>query len=102
MPFPSLDDLLAQISHLAQSHSDQVELFSYGQSRTGEPLHALRIGTGPRRVLAYAFPQPDEPLGGLVILRLLERLLEAVCPIPVLGPLRVDDLQDRPLARFPE
>jgi hypothetical protein len=34
----------------------------------------LQIGDGPRRVLAYGFPQPDEPLGGLVVLHLARRL----------------------------
>jgi hypothetical protein len=79
--FPSLDELLSQLEHLAQAHPDQVAFFVYGTSHVGEPLYALRVGEGPRRVLAYAFPQPDEPLGGLVVLRLAQRLLEdeALC-----------------------
>lgn len=81
--FPALDDLFAQLHLLAQSHPDRVTLFPYGQSQAGEPLYALRVGNGPRRILAYAFPQPDEPLGGLVILRLLERLL---ADEPLAGP----------------
>jgi hypothetical protein len=76
LTFSSLDDLYAQLRRLADAHPDRIALFPYGQSRAGEPLHALRVGTGPRRILAYAFPQPDEPLGALVVLHLLERLLE--------------------------
>lgn len=73
--FPSLDDLLSRLRRLAQAHPDQLALSVYGTSRAGEPLYALQIGEGPRRILAYGFPQPDEPVGGLVVLRLAERLL---------------------------
>ena len=81
LAFPPLDDLLNQLRQLAQAQPDRMALFVYGQSCAGEPLLALRIGEGPRRILAYAFPQPDEPLGGLVILQLVRRLLQeaALC-----------------------
>lgn len=73
--FPPLDDLLGQARGLAESFSADVDCFSYGRSRCGEKLLALRLGRGPRQVLAYAFPQPDEPLGGTVLLKLAGRLL---------------------------
>jgi len=73
--FPSLDGLLGDFGRLAQEHPGRAAFFSWGQSRRGEPLWALRLGQGPRRVLAYAFPQPDEPLGGLVLLHLARRIL---------------------------
>ncbi len=71
----SVDDLLAEVRRLAQAHPGRAALSVYGASRAGEPLYALRVGDGPRRILAYAFPQPDEPLGGLVVCRLARRLL---------------------------
>lgn len=74
--FPSLDGLLGEFRRLAQDFPERAALFVYGQSRQGERLWGLRLGSGPRRVLAYAFPQPDEPLGGLVLLRLARRALE--------------------------
>jgi hypothetical protein len=74
--FPSLDELLARFHELARAHMDQVALFSYGQSREGESLWALRLGEGARQVLVYAFPQPDEPLGGLALLHLACCLLD--------------------------
>ena len=73
--FPSLDDLLGQFRDLAQGHPGQVRLFSYGYSHRGEALLALSLGSGPSHVLAYAFPQPDEPLGGVALLYLARRLL---------------------------
>ena len=74
--FPPLDDLLAQFRDLARQHPELIELFDYGRSRRGESLLALRLGDGSARVLAYAFPQPDEPLGGLALLHLTRRLLQ--------------------------
>lgn len=73
--FPSLDDLLEKFGRLVREHSGQAAFFPWGQSRRGEPLWALRLGWGQQRVLAYAFPQPDEPLGGLVLLHLARRIL---------------------------
>ena len=73
--FPSLDGLLGEFDRLAQEQPGQAAFFSWGQSRRGEALWGLRLGAGPRRVLAYAFPQPDEPLGGLVLLHLAQRIL---------------------------
>ena len=74
--FPSLDNLLGGFFRLVQDYPGQAEPFSYGLSRQGESLLALRLGNGPGRVLVYAFPQPDEPLGGVALLRLAQRLLE--------------------------
>lgn len=74
--FPVLDELLDRARRLARDHAGRVQWFPFGRSRAGEPLYALRIGTGPQRVLAYGFPQPDEPLGGGVLLYLAGLLLE--------------------------
>ncbi len=74
--FPSPDRLLVHFRELAHAPRGRAALFSYGRSRQGEELWALRLGEGLRRVLAYAFPQPDEPLGGPVLLRLARRLLD--------------------------
>ncbi len=72
----SLDELFGRLHHLARAYPEQVRLLRYGRSRQGEELLALQLGGGPRRILAYAFPQPDEPLGGAVILHLVHLLLE--------------------------
>ncbi len=79
-PFPTLDDLLAAFRALAQEHPEQARLFSYGQSRQGKDLLALELGTGPWRALAYAFPQPDEPLGGPALLEWARLLLRGEGP----------------------
>lgn len=50
--------------------------FVYGKSRKGRDLWGVEAGEGELVLLAYGFPQPDEPLGGAVLLRFAERLLE--------------------------
>ncbi len=80
--FPSLDDLLGQFCILAESHRGRATLRTYGYSRPGVgaghalPLLGLEVGRGPRRILVYGFPQPDEPLGGIVTLYLARLILE--------------------------
>lgn len=78
--FPPLDDLLKEFHDLA-ANSGQATLRIYGYSRKGETLLALELGQGPRRILVYAFPQPDEPLGGIVALHLARLLLEEEEPL---------------------
>ncbi|MGC9024914.1 MAG: hypothetical protein ACP5NB_08840 [Chloroflexia bacterium] len=79
--FPPLDDLLGEFRRLAESHRKQAILRAYGHSRQGETLLALELGNGPHRILSYAFPQPDEPLGGIALLHLARFLLEEEEPL---------------------
>jgi hypothetical protein len=74
--FPGVAELLNGARRIAREQPELVECFSFGRSRSGESLPALRVGSGPRRVLVYAFPQPDEPLGGVTVLHLVGLLLE--------------------------
>lgn len=74
--FPSLDNLLEEFRRLAEKHRNRAALHTYGYSRQGEALLALEVGQGPHRILAYGFPQPDEPLGGIATLHLAHLILE--------------------------
>ncbi len=74
--FPPLDDLLEDFHSLAEGSDGRATLHIYGYSRQGEALLSLELGQGPHRILAYAFPQPDEPLGGVVLLHLARLVLE--------------------------
>ncbi len=76
LTFPPLDNLLEEFRRLAERSQGRSTLHTYGYSRQGEGLLALELGQGPRRILAYGFPQPDEPLGGLALLRLAHLVLE--------------------------
>lgn len=46
-----------------------------GRSREGRPIEGVTIGTGARQILVYGLPHPNEPIGGLTALHLVERLL---------------------------
>lgn len=76
LSFPPLDDLLEEFRNLAEDSHGRAFLRPYGYSRQGEALLALELGRGPHRILAYAFPQPDEPLGGIATLHLAHLILK--------------------------
>jgi hypothetical protein len=60
---------------LAANHPKTASLIDLGKSRGGYDLRALRIGKGKHNALIYAFPNPEEPLGGLVIDYLTQALV---------------------------
>jgi len=45
-----------------------------GRSGEGRPIELVSFGQGAPSVLAYAYPHPDEPVGGATVLFLAERL----------------------------
>lgn len=45
-----------------------------GQSAGGRPIDLVSIGNGPRAALIVGAPHPNEPIGCLTIVRLIERL----------------------------
>jgi hypothetical protein len=61
--FPTVDALLAAFEELRAAHPETVERRRIGSARSGEPLHAYRVGTGPRHVLLVAGVHPNEPIG---------------------------------------
>ncbi|MCL6450284.1 MAG: hypothetical protein K6T75_03210 [Acetobacteraceae bacterium] len=67
------DELEAGARELAKKASGTVELLELGRSRRGRPILALRMGKGPA-VLAYGFPHPNEPVGGMTLDFLSSRL----------------------------
>lgn len=51
-------------------------MLNAGESEEGRPINALKIGGGQHNILLYGFPNPEEPLGGLVIDYLAKVLAE--------------------------
>lgn len=74
--FPGPDALLAAFDRLVAASGGRWRRFLYGKSRKGRALWGVEAGEGEVVLLAYGFPQPDEPLGGVVLLRFAERLIE--------------------------
>jgi hypothetical protein len=74
--FATVDELAGQAGRLAERHPGVVELRRVGTSRLGDPLHCLQVGSGSRHALVFAFPHPNEPVGGLTAIALAELLAE--------------------------
>jgi len=63
----SYEELEESSQALAREYPSSVEIISAGYSREKRPINALKIGEGTHNVLLYGFPNPEEPLGGLLI-----------------------------------
>ena len=66
--FMLVGELYESSRKLTEEHGDVAEVVEAGESRARLPLEALIIrGGDERRVLAYAFPHPNEPVGSLTL-----------------------------------
>ena len=65
--YMGVDELNASSEALAKEYPDTVKILELGRSAGGEPIPCLKIGEGKHRGLMYGFPNPEEPLGGLLI-----------------------------------
>ncbi|MDD3796522.1 MAG: M14 family zinc carboxypeptidase [Lachnospiraceae bacterium] len=65
--FLTVDELDASSIGLASRYPDRVELTVIGHSRKGHPIRCLKIGKGTRRVLSFACPHPNEPIGAMTL-----------------------------------
>jgi len=74
--FLTVDELKASARQLASEFPATVELLPVGQSRQGDPIEALKIGGGDKRVLLFAMPHPNEPIGSMMLEYLTRRLAE--------------------------
>jgi hypothetical protein len=72
--FAGVDELDAELRRVADAHPDLVRLHRVGTSRLGDPLLCATIGDGRRDALVFAFPHPNEPVGGLTSIALAELL----------------------------
>lgn len=72
--FLTVDELNASTQKLAERYPGVVELLPLGQSRAGDPIEAVKIGTGSRAALIFAMPHPNEPIGSMMLEYLTERL----------------------------
>jgi hypothetical protein len=73
--FLTVDEMVARARAKAEQHPRLVSIETAGRSTDGEPITMVRIGDGPRRMLAYALPHPNEPIGAMLIQFLLDELV---------------------------
>jgi hypothetical protein len=74
--FLTVDELNASTRQLANKHPNTVEVLPVGHSRQGDPIEAIRIGSGPKQALLFAMPHPNEPIGSMMLEYLSRRLAE--------------------------
>jgi hypothetical protein len=64
--FLTVDELNQSSTTLAEEF-DFVEKVDVGKSRADRPISYLKLGEGEKRVLLFAFPHPNEPIGSMTI-----------------------------------
>jgi hypothetical protein len=74
--FLTVDELQASSRQLARRFPDVIEILSLGESRQGDSIEALKIGDGAKTALVFAMPHPNEPIGGMMLEFLSEKLAE--------------------------
>lgn len=72
--FAGVDELDGELRRLASAHPEVVDVHRIGTSRLGDPLRCATVGDGSRHALVFAFPHPNEPVGGLTSVVLAELL----------------------------
>ena len=73
--FLTLDEMVANARRVVAEHPGIASIETVGHSTDGEPIEMVRIGDGPQRLLAYALPHPNEPIGAMLIQFLLDELI---------------------------
>lgn len=74
--FLTVDELNVSTHQLANEHPNTVEVMPIGHSRQGDPIEAIKIGSGPKQALLFAMPHPNEPIGSMMLEYLSRRLAE--------------------------
>jgi hypothetical protein len=74
--FLTVDELNQSTFRLAKQYPDVVECLDIGRSRAGDPIYALKIGSGKRNALLFAMPHPNEPIGSMMLEFLAQKLAE--------------------------
>ncbi|MEM1596042.1 MAG: hypothetical protein QXS24_02690 [Desulfurococcaceae archaeon] len=66
--FLTVSELRESSMRFVRENSDIAELVEVGLSRSGDPIEALIIRGGEKkRVLAFGFPHPNEPVGSMTL-----------------------------------
>jgi len=65
--FMTVDELNNSTEKLVAKHANVASIFKIGESRNGEPIKCLKIGSGEVNALLFAFPHPNEPIGSMTL-----------------------------------
>jgi hypothetical protein len=72
--FPTVDELNASTFQLVQEFPQLVRTRVLGETRQGSPVELISVGDGPRQAFVFGAPDPDGPVGCLMIEFLSRRL----------------------------
>lgn len=72
--FPTVDELNQQMEQLRSRYPELIGVQRIGTSRLGEAIPFYSIGKGSRSALIAGGVHPNEPIGSLTILHLVEQL----------------------------
>lgn len=73
--FLTLDEMYAKAVQVAADHPELASLSYVGHSSDGERIPMVRIGDGEQRMLLFASPHPNEPIGAMLVQFLLDELI---------------------------
>jgi len=71
-----VDELNSDSNEIVKDHSDIVKLLDLGRSAGGDPIRCLKMGEGKYHALVYGFPNPEEPVGGVLLKYFVHTLAE--------------------------
>lgn len=74
--FHTLDEMYEAAQRVATEHPDLASIQFVGESTDGEKMPMVRIGDGPQRMLLFASPHPNEPIGAMLVQFLLDELIQ--------------------------
>jgi len=77
--FVAWRDMEAAVLRLAGRGAAEVEVL--GRSEGGRPIHHVTMGRGRYKALFVGYPHPNEPIGGLTVLSLLDLLSQSPSPL---------------------
>ena len=72
---PTVDMLNADLERLRSVHPDLISRERIGTTRLGEPIWLYHVGAGNRSALIVGGVHPNEPIGSLTILHLVQQLV---------------------------
>lgn len=73
--FYTVDELFSHAKAVAEKYPRLASCEDVGVSTDGEPIPMVRIGDGEERILLFACPHPNEPIGAMLVHFLLDELI---------------------------
>jgi len=73
--FLTVDEMYQRARDVATAHPDLARLTIVGKSTDGTEIPMVTIGDGPKSLVLFALPHPNEPIGAMLVQFLLEELI---------------------------